>query len=367
MKCLYLALFFVYFASASCDDGYEVGLPLLIGLLFPTIFSSLVFTPMIFKLEAILNSVAQVKPGILGKVLEQMLSQSDEIKEQVAAQIRKVIGVTKNQERLEKLFRDLDADGSGLLTAKEFEKGLAKLNIYYSPHQFRSLCKLLNPDGGDLTCEMFINFVYPATLEEPDANAAHNRAIPAHLRQGFEEFRTALAGFEAKASQLHGHDLITEQLKLYCKATGDTSLNESFVHFSSGHYHRMSLTSRGSMTRPSLTDTPPGSLQRTGIINQDDAIAELETSILMTAASCDGAEGNVPEGQEPDQHEHLDTTIDEISRIKELFAADKSKVHRFLLKWSEVVAAKKRSHLCRAVKARAALRQIRNSEGSLLC
>jgi len=104
MKCLYLALFFVYFASASCDDGYEVGLPLLIGLLFPTIFSSLVFTPMIFKLEAILNSVAQVKPGILGKVLEQMLSQSDEIKEQVAAQIRKVIGVTKKSRAPGKAF-----------------------------------------------------------------------------------------------------------------------------------------------------------------------------------------------------------------------------------------------------------------------
>jgi len=340
LKCFYLALFFVFYASASCDHGYEIGLPLLVGLLFPTVFSSLVFTPMIFKLEAILNSVAQVKPGILGKVLEQMLSQSDEIKEQVAGQIRKVIGESKNQERLEKLFRDLDADGSGLLTANEFEKGLAKLGIFYSPQQFRSLCKLLNPDGGDLTCEMFINFVYPPTYEPVNPMAAHTVAVPVHLRQGFEDFRTVLAAFIEKCASCHGHDLISEQLKLYCKAIGDTSVEESFKHYSSGHFHRMSLTSRGSVKAFNLLEDQikPGK----GVLNQDDAIAELETYLLMAAAACDApGKEDQHEEQDTDRHECLDRTIDEIAHIKEVFADDKAKVHSFLTKWSEVVASEK--------------------------
>jgi len=189
LKCLYLALYFCYFASASFDHGNNAGVPLLFGLLFPTIISSVFITPRVFKTEAMLTSVARVQPGILGQVLEGMMNKTDEMRDTIAEHMREVLGEHRDNCRLNEMFRAIDLDGDGTITAKEFQKGLAKLQIFYSPHQFNSLMRVLNPEGGKLRYEEFADFIYPKEHKQRlGLPSFSNLEVPENLQPEFREF-----------------------------------------------------------------------------------------------------------------------------------------------------------------------------------
>lgn len=162
LKCLYLALFFNYFSSAALDQApTNFGRGLLIVMVLPLLFTSVWITPMVFTYEAILSSVAHVQPEVLGEVLEEMLNQTDEMKDKVSQQLRDALGNNQDKEKIRELFQSIDVDGSGTLSAKELQKGLAQLGLFYSAHQFSSMFRVFNPKGGDMHYEQFVEFVYP--------------------------------------------------------------------------------------------------------------------------------------------------------------------------------------------------------------
>jgi len=178
LKCLYLALFFNYFSSAALEQPYG-GAGYFIGMLLPLLCSSLFITPWVYQYEAILTAVARVQPSVLGRIQENMKNQTEEMREKVAEELRQLLHGDPSKAAIEKLFKELDTDNSGALSPKEFQKGLAKLHIYYSPHKFKTLVSVVNRSSGgsgDMRYEQFVELLFPSEREKEKEKAIENGA-----------------------------------------------------------------------------------------------------------------------------------------------------------------------------------------------
>ena len=117
------------------------------------------------RTTSILNAISVLDVEIVGKVIdetEDMLNIQHEVFDVFRNKMEaKGLGPSD----LQKLFLEIDADGSGEIDAKELKTGLHTIGMHFSKNKFKRLFRAVDRDrSGNISFPEFFHLVYP---EEP--------------------------------------------------------------------------------------------------------------------------------------------------------------------------------------------------------
>ena len=211
LKCLYLALFFCYFAGSlrGLEQTVGVGIVLAFEVLFHCVIG-----PQTIQTFYFMAAVSTVKPDVLGAVVEDM-EQARLLKLYLLRKLRRFAesegkGGAVTPEWLEAKFGEWASlkDDDGLVDRAEMKLVLAKLDIYLSRQSFNKLMRLLDPDrNGTIEYSEFAEFVCSLSQAEVDAAEADGEIEKSGLSRNNLRGPSAFLD-EPKSRQSRGASLI---------------------------------------------------------------------------------------------------------------------------------------------------------------
>jgi len=164
-NCFYLGVFCANYAKVSLD--ISGGWLYFLGIFIPPLIN-FVISGAVIKTMSILNAISELDGEVVGKVIdetEEMLNVQHEVFDVFRAKLA-AIGLSKND--LGKLFKEIDADGSGEVDSKELRRGLALMGVHISGLRYKRLFRIVDKDrGGSISFEEFYALVYPDDTDLP--------------------------------------------------------------------------------------------------------------------------------------------------------------------------------------------------------
>jgi hypothetical protein len=172
LNCLFLSLYLTNLASLAADAellmGWQAAAQL--GMLLPALLCIYVL-PSVTSTCSVLHATSDLDVEVVSEVLRDMV-EAKALVQELREKILSMADASELRDQasfIQRLFAEIDADGSGLLDSDEFRQLLRSAQLTYSDRRYRLLLNAEDTSGNGLVSEDELQeFLFPKDKSCPN-------------------------------------------------------------------------------------------------------------------------------------------------------------------------------------------------------